>query len=270
LPRRILAGADEPIFDVLSERVLDNLRRPASENALVWNLIYPLASPDLSLSLLLGLRPLWGTLALGVPDDALVPYFWGTSIAGKRLEGLGEALTDVDGPRHATEVDLFLVGRENLVLAEAKHLSRLGRCRRYAQGRCPEVHSGVSTAPCRYWESGEGRFDRLLDFGPRPSPEAGGPVCDRHYQLARTLLLGEALTRRLGRTLSLWLITPRRRWVALQPSWEDFAERVRDEALWRRLRVLAWEDLAALASGGQGGGRRNQDRAKRPTLRPEE
>ena len=247
LPRRILAGADEPIFDVLSERVLDNLRRPASENALVWNLIYPLASPDLSLSLLLGLRPLWGTPAHGLPDDALVPYFWGTSIGGKRLEGLGEALAEVDGPQHATEVDLFLVGRENLVLAEAKHLSRLGRCRRYARGRCPEVHRGVSAAPCRYWESGEARFDRLFDFGPRPSSGETVPPCSLHYQMARTLLVGDRLADRLGLRLHVWLTTPRRRWNVLQGPWLDFVDRVKDEGLWRRLRVLAWEDVRALS-----------------------
>ena len=97
LPRRILAGADEPIFDVLSERVLDNLRRPRSENALVWNLVYPLARPTLSFSHLMGLKPLWGTPGLAVPEDDLQPYFWGYGIAGNRLEPLVEVLEEVDG-----------------------------------------------------------------------------------------------------------------------------------------------------------------------------
>jgi len=75
----------EPVFGVLPETVLDNLRRPASENALLWNLIYPLARPSLSLARLLGLPPMWGTPALEREEDALQPFFWGHALSGERL-----------------------------------------------------------------------------------------------------------------------------------------------------------------------------------------
>lgn len=247
-PQRILAGANEPIFDVLPERVLDNLRRSTSENALVWNLVYPLARPTLSLSEWMRLKPLWGTPGLAVDEDDLQPYFWGYGIAGNRLGSLAEVLADQDGPGPKTEVDLFFVGRENLVLAEAKHMGALGRCSRLARGRCPEIQaSAPGGETCRYWDIPGVRFDRLLDFGPRPTPGDTRPPCGLHYQMARTLLVGDRLAARLGVHLHLWLITPQRHWKALQASWLDFVDRVRDEGTWRRLRVLAWEDVRALS-----------------------
>jgi hypothetical protein len=245
LPRSILAGQDERIFEVLPETVRDNLRRPSSENALVWNLLYPLAQPDIELTRLLGLRPLWGTLAARHSTDRLVPYFWGFSIGGERLTGLSEALDAVDGPGPQTEVDVFLAGESNLVLIEAKHLSGLGRCSRYANQRCPEVN--VAQVPegetCRYWEAGEAEFARYLELGDRPAPEGGAPACFAHYQLARTLVLGQALASRLDLRPHLWLVVPRNRWPGLQGAWLDFCERVREEAVWRNLRVLAWESV---------------------------
>src|SRR3990172_5155176 len=44
----------------------------------------------------------------------------------------------------------------------------------------------------------------------------------------------------------LCLLIPRRRWPALRTAWQDFAERVRDDGQWKRLRVVAWEDLQSL------------------------
>jgi hypothetical protein len=108
--------------------VLDNLRRPASENALVWNLLYPLAKPDISFASLLALRPLWGTPTLESEDDRLEPYFWGYGISGRVLQDLERAVQRVNGPGPRTEVDVLLVGKSNLVLVEAKNRSGLGRC----------------------------------------------------------------------------------------------------------------------------------------------
>jgi hypothetical protein len=45
------------------------------------------------------------------------------------------------------------------------------------------------------------------------------------------------------------MVIPQASWTKLEPVWLDFADRVRDEDLWRRLRVLAWEDLLSLARG---------------------
>ncbi len=247
LPRRILTGSGEKIFEALPARVLENLRKPASENALLWNLIYPLARPRLALSDLLSLRPLWGTAITAA--DALEPYFWGLDLDGRPLEGLDESVRALGGREHTTEVDLFLVGAEHLVLVEAKHLSSLGRCGRYARGRCPEIHRAddASAEACRYWEVPEARFDAALDFGARPGQGDERPPCSVHYQLGRTLLLASALGERLARVPHLWLITPASRWVRMQAAWIDFADRVRDPEMWRRLRVIAWESVRDLA-----------------------
>jgi hypothetical protein len=247
---RVLSGSGEPIFDVLPESVISNLLRPASENAVLWNLIYRLAQPALSLKSLAGAPRLWGTpMAVEEPEDRLLPYFWGYAVGGERLEGLDEALDEVDGPGPQTEVDLFLVGRRDLIAVEAKHLGRVGRCSRYAADRCPEVHREEAQVgePCRYWEGPGPAFADALDFGRRPAPGDVAPPCDRHYQLGRSLLVVRELGRRLDLRPGLWLLLPRRRWPALEPLWLDFVERVRDDALWRRSRVVAWEDLASLA-----------------------
>jgi hypothetical protein len=246
LPRRILAGADEKIFDALPPRVLENLRKPASENALLWNLIYPLARPNLRLADLLALRPLWGSALIA--DDSLRPFFWGHALDGEPLPGLAESIVALGGEQK-TEVDLFLVGSGHVILVEAKHLSGLGRCGRYARERCPEIH--VENVPqgetCRYWEVPEASFDRALTFGPRPTPHTERPPCSIHYQLGRTLLLARLLAERLGLLPHMWLITPASRWRRLETAWLDFAERVRDPEMWRRLRVLSWESVRALA-----------------------
>ena len=120
---RILVGTEEPIFSVLPDRVISNLRNEASENALVWNLMYPIAQPTITMSALLGLRPLWGTPSLKFIDEPLEPYYWGFNVNGQRLEGLDQTLDTIDGAGNQTEVDLFLLGESNLILVEAKHQS---------------------------------------------------------------------------------------------------------------------------------------------------
>jgi hypothetical protein len=241
LPRRILSGGEERIFSVLPPRVLENLRNPASENALLWNLIYPLARPNLNLSVLLSLRRLWGTALRS--EDKLKPYFWGFGLDGAPLEALRDAVEVLGGGELTIEADLVLVGDENVIVVEAKHLGSPGRCGRYARGRCPEIHvEGVPPgATCRYWEAPEAAFSSALDFGVRPTPVVERPPCSVHYQLGRTLLLARALGARLGLLPHFWLIVPAVRWRRLETGWLDFVERVRDPEMWRRLRVLDWE-----------------------------
>jgi hypothetical protein len=247
--RKILSGAKEPIFAILPASIQANFTQPASENALLWNLMYPLTQPNIMFSDLLNLRPLWGTHKLKHKDqDALKPFFWGYSLEGERLDGLDYVLEAMDGPGPRTEVDLFLVGGKNLLLVEAKNRSGLGRCSRYTQGRCPEIHPAQMEGhlPCRYWEKRGACFNNELFLDPRPSEASEAPACNRHYQLARTLMVGCLLSSRLGLKLHLWLILPRSKWASLEPSWLDFAQRVRRDELWRCMRVLAWEDVRGL------------------------
>lgn len=247
--RGVLHGAGEAVFRALPQTILHGLRSPKSESSLLWNLIYPRAQPVLPLESLLALKPLWGSAAVsGGSGDRLTPYYWGFDVGGRVLPGLRRALDLIDGSGQQTEIDLFLVGAANLITVECKQEALFGRCSRYASGRCPEVHAveGERAGPCRYWEEPAARFEWHLRFGPRPLEDDGSLACDRHYQLARTLLVGMALAERLGLKHHFWVFAPRRHWPALQPLWLDFTDRVRDEGVWRRMRVLAWEDIEAL------------------------
>ena len=244
--KRILFGSGEPIFSVLPANIQVNFGNASSENALLWNLIYPLAQPEIAMDTLFKLRPLWGTRTRNSGEtDELKPYFWGYAIDGERLAELDPVLLALDGSGPRTEVDLFLVGRKNLILVEAKNQSGLGRCSRYAQGRCPEIHAhqDAEERSCQYWEGSNARFDSELHFGPRPEEGQGPPACYRHYQLARTLLVGKTLAARMGLLFHLWLILPQEKWPAIEPTWLDFVDRVRCDDLWRRMRVLRWEDI---------------------------
>ena len=245
LPRAILAGEQEGAFDHLPETVIANLRRPHSENARLWNTFYPRPCDGLRLEQLMSITPLWGSAADDGDADRLEPYFWGVHPSGQELEGLGEALDEVDGPGPRTEIDLLLRGTSNLIAIEAKNLSTLGRCGRYQRKVCPEVHLSEEhwLDTCRYWEGPAARFDRLLEFGTRPGPGAATPPCARHYQLARTVLVGDALARRHALRLHVWVLVPRSRWPAVERTWLGFVDGVRDPDLWRRLRVVAWDGI---------------------------
>ena len=240
----VLAGSAEPVFRVLPQRVLEDLRDPRSESSLLWNLVYPRAQPNLSLRSLLELSPLWGS-SLALRDDALRPYYWGFDVSGERLASLDTVLEAIDGNGQQTEVDLFLLGERQLVVVEAKRSGSPGRCGRYLSARCPEIHL-TDQSGCRYWEIPAAMFSDSLAFGSRPTPGSDSPPCNRHYQLARTLKVGCALAAELNRQLNLWLWVPRGRWAALQADWLDFADRVTEAAIWKQLRVLDWEAIRTL------------------------
>lgn len=249
-PKHVLVGLGEPIFRVLPAGILANMAMHGSESALLWNMFYPLARPSIALHDLMAIRLLWGTaLSAGDFRDELVPYFWGYDIQGDRLEGLDSTLEAIDAAGPRTEVDLFLRGAGHLVVVEAKNLAIPGRCSRFASCRCPEIHRDEADevpTGCRYWEADGPRFDSVVDFGERPVPGIEAPPCDQHYQLGRTLLVGTALAARLGLSLHMWLITPSRSWPGLERGWLDFADRVREESVWRRLRVLPWKGIRAI------------------------
>jgi hypothetical protein len=251
LPDKILHGSQEAIFAVLPQTILANFLIPNSEDALLWNRLYPISHPLLELAQVLALKPLWGTALTRLADDRLKPFFWGYSVDGQRMPALDAVLDEIDGPGQQTEVDCFLLGDRHLILLEAKLGAAPGRCGRYQRRLCPEVHGGPqdregSEKGCRYWNPGPPAFSRRLAFGERPTPFNDPPPCATHYQLGRMLLVGDLFARRLGLSLHLWLVVPRQRWRAIERSWLDFAGRVRDEALWRQMRVLSWEAIDTL------------------------
>ncbi|MEE8568444.1 MAG: hypothetical protein V3S81_07520, partial [Anaerolineales bacterium] len=235
----------------LPESVLTNFLNPTSENALLWNVIYLLAQPTISLTDLLNIRPLWGNLnEENKTDDALTPYYWGFDVNGVRLYKLDDVLLMIEGSGPKTEVDLFLLGERNLILVESKRRSGFGRCSRFSRQRCPEMYlaAGDDRSPCGYWEVEKSRFTNHLAMEPHPKPGSESPACYRHYQLARTLTIGYELADLLGREFHLWVFTPRLHWSKLEKDWLDFMERVQDDSLWRRLRVIAWEDVQGMAT----------------------
>ena len=156
----------------------------------------------------------------------------------------------IEGSGPKTEVDLFLLGESNLILVESKRKSGFGRCSRFTKRRCPEMHLqvGDNLPPCRYWDVDKSRFTNHLNMEPHPYPDCGSPACNRHYQLARTLTVGHELANLLGREFHLWVFTPRSHWSKLDKDWIDFTERVHDDSIWRRLRVIAWEDIQEMVS----------------------
>jgi len=87
-----------------------------------------------------------------------------------------------------------------------------------------------------------------LLFGGRPIAEDRPPPCNRHYQLARTLVVGKALAQELNLDFYLWLIVARNYWKNLEKTWLDFVDQVRDDQLWRKMRVIAWEEIRDLAN----------------------
>jgi hypothetical protein len=248
VPQRLWTGSSEPIFSVLPGTVLANCNNPRSENALLWNLLYPRSQPSVSLAALLALSSLWGTATPGeVRDDQLLPFFWGYGLNGSRLKGLDAVLREVDGPGPKTEIDLILLGEKVLITVEAKHTSLFGRCSRYGAMRCPEIHENDSAeSSCRYWDTGSGRFADLLGFGSRPEPTSLEVPCNVHYQLARTVMVGYHLAQRLDREFALWIFLPQARWRSVEKTWLDFSERLLDDHIWRSLRVISWEQLQSL------------------------
>ncbi len=251
LPRQVISGEDERIFSVLPENVLTNFLNPTSENALLWNVMYLLAQPTISLKDLLPIKPLWGNPNEdNKTDDALTPYYWGYDVDGVRLSKLDDALLMIEGSGPKTEVDLFLLGERSLILVESKRKSGFGRCSRFTRRRCPEVQLSIEDgrSPCRYWELKKSRFSNHLTMELHPNPDSESPACNRHYQLARTLIIGHELADLLGREFHLWVFAPRSHWSKIEKDWLDFTERVQDDPLWRRLRVIAWEDIQEMAS----------------------
>lgn len=180
-------------------------------------------------------------------DQALTPYFWGYGVGGERLPGLDSVLKEIDGSGNKTEIDLFLCGTETLIVVEAKHQGNFGKCSRHLQKRCPEIHTIDQHQPCRYWEPGRQNFSDHLGFGARPVADDPSPSCNRHYQLARTLVVGKALAAELSLDFHLWLIAPRGYWKGLEKTWLDFVDQIRDDEIWRQMRVIAWEDIRDLA-----------------------
>jgi hypothetical protein len=96
-----------------------------------------------------------------------------------------------------TEPDVIVVTQTLLILLECKRKHGLGRCSRFEDRRCPEIHiERRKRAYCQYWTRG---LSSLVNF-PRPTPTTESePPCNRFYQLLRNYMIGTSLAARLGR-----------------------------------------------------------------------
>ena len=223
------------------------MQLPDSESALLWNLIYQRAQPTLAAEELLSLPPLWGSRVDPIFDD-LLPYYWGFSQMGARMPRLDHVLDMVDGPGPKTEVDLFLLGESGACAYRGKAHGRMwGGAVGTAQENVPRFTMNPRRLVADIGHRRNRCFPTCSISGSSPSEMIRHRCANRHYQLGRTALVGSELAKELNRRLHLWLILPRSRWRYLRRDWIDFSDRIGNDSLWRRLRVLAWEDVISLA-----------------------
>lgn len=211
---------NHPVYDDLPIRTQRKLLSPVSEDKLTWDCFYALHRAD-ALSATLG-------SALGIQIEQLqTPHLimWGFEIDDygfdrlmTRLDGtptvvplskraswweqLGVILDDLENYRDGkpegqkTEPDVIVVTETLVVLFECKRNHGLGRCSRFEDTRCPEIHVDRRKREyCQYWEHG---LPSLVSFG-RPTPTTLEPLCNEFYQLLRNHMIGSRLAAELGR-----------------------------------------------------------------------
>jgi hypothetical protein len=103
-----------------------------------------------------------------------------------------------DGKREGqkTEPDVLVLGRGMLILIECKRNHGLGRCSRFQNQECPEIHIETRKRKyCQYWDRG---LSSLVNFG-CPDPAAPSEAeCNEFYQLMRNYMIGTRLALKLG------------------------------------------------------------------------
>jgi len=90
----------------------------------------------------------------------------GSAVRGRELSG-----RKAEGQK--TEPDVIVISGKSLVVAECKRRSVLGRCSRFEDARCPEIHMDRRKRPyCQYWTRG---LQDLVTFS-RPVPATSDPT----------------------------------------------------------------------------------------------
>lgn len=249
-------GRDLPIWrePFFPKRTKKKLQSAHGEDVRTWNTIYGRWALRSRLADLGLVQSLDGAPPATI-SGAIAPYFWGFHPGGGRLGGLDETLAAMEnyrdgrGEGQKTEFDVLLVGREDLVCIEAKNEAEFGRCSRYDGKECPELHlTGRKRDYCQYWHADRpASIPDLLTFGDRPTaaPDAAEPLCARHYQLMRNLVVGQALADRLCLRLHAWAVIQAGSWNHCGGRWSEFKASVRNLELHARLRIVTWEALEA-------------------------
>ena len=152
---------------------------------------------------------------LKIPDESLKDarlVLWGFEIrehGAAVWEPLREVLSAVENYRDGkpegqkTEPDVIVISGKSLVVAECKRRSILGRCSRFVDERCPEIHMDRRKRPyCQYWTRG---LQDLVTFS-KPVPATSDPDCSQYYQLLRNYMIGDRLAAVLGLPLHLMVV----------------------------------------------------------------
>jgi hypothetical protein len=206
---------DHPVFELLPSRTQTKLRSAVSEDKLSWDCFYEAFRADvlsrvlactLNISIEDELSPklvMWGYLV----DEDSTAGFLQTPIETRpktavKWEPLSSILAEIenynDGKPEGqkTEPDVIVVGSRSLVLFECKRNHGLGRCSRFEDERCPEIHTEKRKRDyCQYWDRG---LPALVNFV-RPTPATTSePDCHRFYQLMRNHMIGTRLATKLG------------------------------------------------------------------------
>lgn len=206
---------DHPVFELLPSRTQTKLRSAISEDKLSWDCFYEAFRADvlsrvlactLNISIEDELSPkliMWGYLmdegvSLGCQETP-VKIRPKTSIQWAPLLSILKEIENYnDGKREGqkTEPDVIVIAKESLILLECKRNHGLGRCSRFEDQRCPEIHVQRRKRDyCQYWDRD---LASLVNFI-RPTPVAvSEPECNRFYQLMRNYMIGARLAGRLG------------------------------------------------------------------------
>jgi hypothetical protein len=208
---------NHPVYELLPVRTQKKLLSPVSEDKLTWDCFFGLYRAGRLRS------ALTKVLGLAEPVDQLPRLvLWGydiTSHGASEFEPLQDVLSDIENYRDGksegqkTEPDVIVLLGRTLILAECKRRHGLGRCSRFEDERCPEIHVARRQRPyCQYWNRG---LTDLVTFA-KPTPGSMAPECNNYYQLLRNYMIGERLSGVLKAQLLLMLIK-----ASNSPHFED-------------------------------------------------
>lgn len=198
---------DHPVYDLLPGRTQKKLLSPVSEDKLSWDCFYTLHRHGLlsrTISKVLGIDHASTTTATLVMwgwtiDEA--PCYCGSQKMASPFDPLQSVLDQLENYRDGkpegqkTEPDVLVITNRSVFVFECKRGHGLGRCSRFGDCRCPEVHvERRKRSYCQYWERG---LSSLVSF-PRPNSAAEAPECNDFYQLIRNHMIGSKLAEKLA------------------------------------------------------------------------
>jgi hypothetical protein len=205
---------DHPVYDALPSRTQKKLLSPVSEDKLTWDCFYGLHGSGLlgtAIANVLGIECAPTTppklITWGWEIDKAVDENEGTLPVSQRMKTaspfdplscvLHELENYHDGKPEGqkTEPDVLVITAQFVIVLECKRGHRLGRCSRFEDCRCPEMHiDRRKRSYCQYWERG---LSSLVSFS-RPTPTVEAPACNGFYQLIRNHMIGSKLAQRLA------------------------------------------------------------------------